>query len=75
MTEGCCVDGTAKRPEIMVVAYSLELPRLSVEEETFVRDDFYGPDAECGHILICLLLSDIYACDSIVQSRRFWRPQ
>ena len=58
----CLVGNTSQRSEVVMVTYSAELQRFSIQEEAFSGNDFHGTDTENG----------LYKYLSVFRLRRFW---
>ena len=59
-----------------MITNAFEYGTLSVQEETFVGDDFDGTDTEPGRIFVFqLIFSFIYIRNGCVQRRMFGRPE
>ena len=57
MTQSRDIHRCPERPEIVVVADSVEFARLSVQKEALLRDELHSADSETGFIDVCQTLS------------------
>ena len=69
------VDGGTERAEVVVVAYSAELPALAVEEEALVGHELYGAYTEACHVFVNLAPVLDQRGHGIVEGRAFGTPQ
>ena len=75
MAQGRTVDGGSEGAEVVVVADTLELGELAVEEEALLGDIFDGADAEAGVIVVELSAVDTQCGTGGVEGRRRGAPE
>ena len=70
-SDGGFVDCGSERTEVVVQADTAEFARLSVEEESLVRDDLYCPESECSPFTVLELgaVGDAYLRPVHLQGR------
>ena len=73
--EGSNIDCCAQRSQVVVIADSLELAGLSIEEETFFGNEFHSAEAKTRLIDICKSLSVIEFRNCLIEIRSFRGPK
>jgi len=72
--ESSHIDGSPQRPQVVMVADTLELTVLAVQEKTFVRHNLYATDAETGGIFVHQPAVGIYLGRRLVEPGCLRRP-